>query len=209
MLTYAFFSASGVENNATESNVVTLTSEYGNVIVSYLNENTINTEDVVLVEDAGDSNSLIKFSIENTGSISRDLIISWDDLVNDFCSYQSNGVCTNVSIDTDVRNELNYTLYECADEIAYNDAEIGDLANCSAISELNTTVPKTDYMDNMHTTDRVTVESDTTEYFVFVLTIENHDYEQNYQQGKSMSGKIMVDYYYNLDLQGMLEDEKC
>lgn len=181
-LTYAYFTANGVENNVNTNNIQTSTVRYGNLIVSYHNSNgTINAGIVDLKQSQSgqDKLYLMKFTIQNTANIKRPITINWSDLTNDFCQYQNGGVCTNNSSHTFVGNELSYNLYECASD-GYSDSVVGDIKpTCTSIG--TTSIPVTGNTTKLQTNDKITLEPASMNYYMVLITIKNITSEQNYQ----------------------------
>lgn len=196
-ITYAFFTANGVQNNVNTNNIQSATVKYGDIIVSYDNSNgQINTGILDLKESqkGRDYQYLIKFRVQSTANINRDITIRWSNLINTFCQYQNNGACTNNSSHTFVGNEVNYNLYNCTTVGSYNDSAVGDIKTaCQSIG--TNSVPVTNSVSKLHNESKITLEATSTNYYILLLTIKNTNGVQNYQQNKNLTGRIEIKRY--------------
>lgn len=174
--------------------IVTLTSNYGNIRVIYdQNKRTISMDDVILENGGTSAQDYIKFKIEYTGNVDQDIWIYWKDVTNTFCDYANleTGKCTGLPSNEDVRDEINYTTYEC-NSGNYLAATNENLTGCEAVSTLKTRMPQSGETSYLTTDNKITLNEET-KYYIVVGEITNENHEQNYNQNKTYSGKVWVD----------------
>lgn len=208
-LTYAFFSANPVGGNSTTNTIVTMTADYGDIIVTYdASDGSIDANNIDLKESekGTDKLYLLKFKIESTANIARDITIKWKEVTNTFCQYANGQTCTNEETDTYVGDEVSYNIYSCSLE-NYNNATTSNVStNCTSIG--SNALPKTGSTEKVTTNDYVTLIPTSTSYYVILVRLENKETEQNYNQGRSYTGQIKVNNRTDvIALDGYLYDE--
>lgn len=200
-MTYAYFSAGGITGNTNTNTIVTLTADYGNIIVTYDNsKGIISASNINLAEsEKGQDNLyLMKFNIESTATIFQDISIRWKEIANNFCQYASGQACTDVETDSFVGNELSYNLYSCS-ETNYNNVTTANVsANCTSIG--TNSVPVTSSTSDVTTAKYIRLNPQSKTYYVLIIVLKNITTEQNYNQGKSFTGQLDVQRYTNTDL---------
>lgn len=206
--TVAFFTANPVQNNSVTNTITSTTANYGTTTVSYDGTNgTISMGIVDLPESTKGTNvsRLMKFRVATTANVSQRITISWagtGKVTNTFCQYlgNTNGLCYATSslataggnsAPVDVRNEIQYELYECTYE-GYTNISTATHDNCTLISVANSPAPITNSNALLHTSAYRTIPASGTNYYALVLTILNKNSEQNYNEGKSFSAQLSV-----------------
>lgn len=207
-LSYAYFTANEVQNNVNSNNIQTITADYGNIIVTYSNNNgEINAGIVDLKQSQSGQDKLyiMKFTVESTANVTQDIQIQWKELTNDFCQYQNGGVCTNNSNHTFVGDELTYNLYNCVESDDYTTSAANDIKqSCTSIG--TNSVPVTGVTSKLHNNQKITLQPNSMNYYILLITIKNIDDVQNYQQEKHFSGRLDVQIATNPLLIDLIEE---
>lgn len=118
---------------------------------------------------------------------------------------ESQATCQNVSgaswtAYTDVRDELVYVLYSCTTS-GYNTVSTTVQTGCTAVNTPNingtsysyapfTTLEKSSLLTATQTID---ISVSRTNYYALLLTIKNKATKQDYQQGKSFTGSLIIE----------------
>ncbi len=181
--TFAYFTAS-VSGNASNDNVSVTTSTYGLTVAYQDGSNSISIQNKELTKTDAGSNyeEAMGLSVENTGTTAQNFNIDLGNVANTFCqkvASQDASVCDDASGTIDVKDEIYYKVNKCTDDT---------YTSCTTAVTDTTAAPTTDgsIATNLPVASREKV------YYQVVVGIKNIDKVQNYNQGKSFSGKVTV-----------------
>ncbi len=185
--TFAYFTAT-VSGNASNDNVQVQTATYGLEVAYQDSNNSINLTNQDLKQTEAETNyeETLGLSIHNTGTVSQTFNIDLSSVANTFCqkvNAQEDTTCSE-SGSMDVSKELYYKVNKCTD---------AEYTSCTTEITSETAAPTKDGS----IASNITIASQATEYYQVVVGIKNENKLQNYNQGKSFSGKVVISAVVN------------
>lgn len=179
--TYAYFSAT-ITGNATTNNV-SATTETCKMTVSYKdNSNSISLTNIAAPKGGGNITKDLYFGVTSTCNSQRKININLDVTTNTFCqkvTAQNDKACNDTSGQTDVSKELYYIINSCTD---------ATYKTCTTSVKVATAVPKA---TGSLITDQI-IAANGSNYYKLTIGFENKNVPQDYNQGKSFSGKVVI-----------------
>ena len=178
--TYAYFSAT-ITGNATTKNVSATTETCGMTVSYKTGGNSISLTNIAAPKGGGNITKDLYFGVTSTCNSQRTININLAEVTNGFCqkvANQNDTTCANTG-NISVADELYYVINSCTDST---------YATCTTSVKTATAVPTT--AGSLVTGQTIGVKG--SKYYKLTIGFKNKDVPQNYNQGKSFSGKVVI-----------------
>ncbi len=181
-VSFAYFSAA-ITGNASSNNV-TATTETCSLTVSYrTGNNAISLSNISAPKNGSDTTSALYFSVASTCASARNITIQLANVSNTFCqkvAAQTDTACNNTSGTINVADEIYYKIDSCSSNTD---------TNCATAVKDQTAAP-TAATANIGTNQ---IPAKTTKHYKLTVGFKNKtDVTQNYNQGKTFSGRVNI-----------------
>lgn len=179
--TYAYFSAN-ITGNATTNNVSATTETCGMSVAYKSGSSAINLSNIQAPKNGTDTTSNLFFGVTSTCSGSRTININLSNVTNTFCqkvASQDATACDNSDGTINVADELYYTIYSCTD---------ANYTTCTTKVKDATAMPIA--AGTLVTGQAIAAKG--SKYYKVTVGFKNKNVTQNYNQGKSFSGRVTI-----------------
>ncbi len=178
-MTFAYFSAT-ITGNATNNNVSVTTETYGINVTYKTGSSTISLLNQSLKKGETSPTTSLMFQVTSTSNIARAINIELQGVSNTFCQtvadYNATTCGTNAA--QNVASEVSYDLLSCTDS---NYSSCTTKVSTGAFPTANQIIGS-----------GLSIAQKGTNYYKLTVTLKNEEHLQNYNQGKSLSAKVIV-----------------